>query len=420
MRYLPDFFEKQEHVKDVKKFVNSCVYCKVHEHGCINSIDLSLLLPAIKSDLSKIESNYVWAPQNILTPLSRVLSSDNFYRFWRNLNYKLVPLKFRERFEEYRKPKKREVVFFSGCGIQLLENQYYVLLEIFKKLGVDFGLVDGSYLKPVCCGAVHCEVGNFEYGTYMLKNLIREIKKFKTKKVIVYCATCYFGLTTLAPELIEDFDLEVVHATRYLSEYITENASLIGKSSAPRIAYTIHDSCHLAHGCKGDPEGIRNLISMLPNAQILEMKHNKKNSLCDASFLLMNLRNPISMILNKNTIPIINEAQETKADVLCSLCPGCHAVLTIFGFDIPTLLGNKQPRVPVKNWVSILGNYLGIKQKDMLTYRFKHIISFSLRDSGLWFIIQAFKAIVRGYFSKKEPKPIELKLNQIRKKTIKS
>ncbi|MHA1147969.1 MAG: heterodisulfide reductase-related iron-sulfur binding cluster [Promethearchaeota archaeon] len=417
MKYLAEFFEQHKHVEEIEEFLNSCLYCKKHEHSCINSIDLTLLLPAIKFELTRINPKYAWAPQNIYPFMAKFLRSEDFYRFWRNFNYKIIPQEFRRKFDENRKPQKREVVFFSGCGIQMLENQYYILCDIFKKLNVDFGLIDGSYLKPICCGAVHCEAGNFESGIRMLKNLIMEVNRFGTKKVIVYCATCYFGLKTLAPELIPDYDLEVVHATNYLSEFIQNNSMhLLENPKHRKKVYTIHDSCHLAHGKNGDTTSIRNLISLLPNASISEMKHNKGNSLCDLYYVLMELRNPFTFFLKKNKIRIIDEAVDAEADILCSLCPGCHAILSIFGSDIFTLIGNKKPRIPVKNWVSILGGYLGIEQRDMLNYRFKHIITVPLKDSGLGYIWQAFKAIVRGYIGKKEPKTIEKKLKVLRKK----
>lgn len=420
MKYLPKFFEEHKYVKEVKEFINSCLYCKIHEHSCINSIDLSLLLPAIKSELKRIDPKFVWKPENTPQFLSKFLGSENFYRFWRNFNYQIIPQDFREKYEENRIPRKREVVFFSGCGIQMLENQYYILCDIFRKLYIDFGLIDGSYKKPVCCGAVHCEFGNFENGIYMLKNLVKEIKKFKTKKVIVYCATCYFGLNTLAPELLDYFDLEVVHATEYLSEYLKNHPSLLPQlPNRLEKTYTIHDSCHLAHGTKGDTTSIRNLFSLLPKTKIIEMKHNKQNSLCDVYYVLMGLRNPFTFFLKKKKIPIIDEAIETDADILCSLCPGCHAVLSIFDSDIFSLLGKTNPRIPVKNWVSILGKYLGIEREDMLTYRFKHMITLPFRKSGLWYIWEAFKAIVRGYIGRKEPKPIQKKLNKIRKLKMK-
>ncbi len=417
MKYLSDFFEAQEHFKEFKEFVDACLYCKVHDHSCINSIDLSLLLPAIKSDLRKIDPKYSWKPQNTISSMTRFLSTEHFYRFWRNFNFSLIPQEFRERFEEYRKPQEREVVFFSGCGIQLLENQYFILCEIFKKLDINFGLIDGSYLKPICCGAVHCEMGNFENGIYMLKNLINEIKKFKTKKVIVYCATCYYGLKILAPELIEGYDLEIVHATGFLWEFLNKKPQgFLKPPNAQEKVYTIHDSCHLAHGHKGDSTSIRNLISILPNSKIVEMKHNRENSLCDLYYIFMSMRNPFTFLLKKNKIRIIDEAVETNADILCSLCPGCHALLSLFGSSIWSLLGKSEPRITVKNWVSILGQYLGIERRDMLSYRFKHIICIPIKDSGLWYIWQAFKAMVRGYFGKREPKPIQKKLREIKKK----
>jgi hypothetical protein len=162
---------------------------------------------------------------------------------------------------------------------------------------------------------------------------------------------------------------------------------------------TIHDSCHLAHA--GDTESIRNLISLLPGARISEMKHHKENAYCDAYQVLKALNNPLTLMLRDDIIPIIDEAVESGADALCSLCPGCHALLTIFGADFLTILGKKQRRIPIKNWVAILGEYLGIKRRDMLTYRFSHLLTFPFRLSGLWYLWQAFKALIYGFFGKR-------------------
>ncbi len=402
-KHLKDFFIHQAKVKEIKKFLAACLYCKYHEHACVRGLDLSMWLPAIKHDLHTINSSYTWVPQYIPSFLGKILGSPRLYYFWRYLNNLLIPSEFRMQYENYRTPQKREVVFFSGCGIQLLENQYYILLETFKRLGIDFGLIDGSYRKNICCGTIHFEVGNSEHGLALLNNLLNEVKKFGTKKVVVYCATCYYGLTKLAPELIEDFDLEIVHASGYLAEFLGNMANPpLTMPEGKKQVLTIHDSCHLAHA--GDTTSIRKLISLLPGAHISEMRHNKENSYCDLYHVLIALKNPLTLMMRNDVIPIIDEAVDSGADTLCSLCPGCHALLTIFGSDFLTILGKKDRRIPVKNWVTILGEYLGIKRRDMLTHRFSHVISFPFKASGLWYLWQVFKAIVYGYFGKRLPK----------------
>ncbi|MFW9896146.1 MAG: hypothetical protein ACFFD7_10115, partial [Candidatus Thorarchaeota archaeon] len=67
-------------------------------------------------------------------------------------------------------------------------------------------------------------------------------------------------------------------------------------------------------------------------------------------------------------------------------------------------LGFTKKRIVVKNWVSILGEYLGIRRKDMLSYRLSHFITIPFKDSGLWYLLQILKALVRGYIGLKDPK----------------
>jgi Fe-S oxidoreductase len=286
----------------------------------------------------------------------------------------------------------------------LLEDQYYTLLEILVKLNFNFGLIEGLFDKPTCCGAELIEYGQFEYGIYLLKNLVKEIRKFKTKKIMVYCATCYYGLKKLAPQLIEDYDLEIIYIADYFAEFLRKdnNIELLKPLNNKDNVITIHDSCHLAHS--GDTSSIRKLLSVLPKVKLSEMKHNKENTLCDLYCIFRELNNPLKLILKKDILPIIDEAVESKANVLASLCPGCHAFLTIFGDGFTSALGLTKKRIFVKNWVSILGEYLGIRKKDMLNYRLSHFITIPFKESGLWYLLQFLKAFVRGYMGLKEPK----------------
>lgn len=400
-KHLKAFFEKRTNYKKIKKFLNSCLYCKNCNNACVSGLDRPLLIPAIKFNLYKINTSYTWTPGNIPNILAKPIRSPRFYYFLRYLNQLIIPEESRSKFNDYRAPQNRDVVFFSGCGIQLLENQYYNILDILEKLNIDFGLIDGSYHGPICCGAIHFEIGNFKYGQFLLKNLIKQIKKFGTNKVIVYCATCYYSLKKLAPNLIKDYNLEIMHASEYIAEILKNKEKKILKApERENQVITIHDSCHLAHS--GDTVSIRNLLSILPSTSISEMKHNKMHALCDAFLILRSLNNPFSFILNNHSLPIVDEALETKADILCTLCPGCHTIQTIFGNDIWTILGKKKQKIPIKNWVTILGEYLGIKRRDMLIYRFSHIISFPFKESGIWYLWQVLKAIINGYFGKRE------------------
>ncbi|MHA2123572.1 MAG: 4Fe-4S dicluster domain-containing protein, partial [Promethearchaeota archaeon] len=137
--------------KKIKKFLRSCVYCKDCQKSCVNDLDLTERLSAIRFELSKLNRNYTWLPYNIPAIVERFINGKRIAYTLMNINNYLIPKKSREKFDEYRNPKTRNVVFFSGCGIQLLENQYYTLLEIFKKLNLDFGLIEGLFDKPVCC-----------------------------------------------------------------------------------------------------------------------------------------------------------------------------------------------------------------------------------------------------------------------------
>lgn len=404
---LKDLFQNnlvKNDLKKIKKFMESCVYCKDCQKSCVNNLDLTERLSAIRFELSKLYNNYTWLPYSIPSLFGRFINGKRISQAIMNLNNYLIPKINRDKYNEYRIPKPRDVIFFSGCGIQMLENQYYTLLEIFRKLKIDFGLIEGLYNKSVCCGAVYFGLGKYEHGKFLLNNLIDEIQKFNTKKVMVYCASCYYGLKKLAPQLIEDYNLEIIHAADYIAEFLkkSENARLLNTIKAKSQVVTIHDPCHLEHS--DEISGIRKLFSVLPDVKISEMKHHKEHSFCDLYCIFRELQNPLNLLAKRDFLPIINEAVETDANMLCTLCPNCHAAITIFGDGFTSALGLTKRRILVRNWVSILGEYLGISMKDMLTYRLTHFITVPFKESGLWYILQGLKAFVRGYIGLKEPK----------------
>ncbi len=391
-------------VKKIRRFLKSCVYCKECQRRCKNGLDLTERMAAIKYALKQRVPNYVWLPNKVPLILGKLVNGKRYAYFVQYFVNELIPSKIREKYEEYREPKKRDIVFFSGCGIQALENQFYSLLESFRTLNINFGLIEGMYKKHVCCGAVLFDLGKFDYGLVMLKNLVNEIKKFGTKKVVVYCATCYYGLKRLAPQLIENYDLEVSYVTEYFANLLKDPK--IKRSLATiEQTITVHDSCHLA--LSGDISSVRNLINELPGAEISEMQHNKRNALCDASLMIAGSNNLFKPLYKKKYLPIVREAIDTQADVLCTLCPGCHAVLSIFGDGLLSNLDLKRKAIYVKNWASIFAEYLGININDRLTYRFTHLLTIPFKNSGAWYLWKAMKALVNGYIGKKPHKHLQ-------------
>ncbi|MHA1251879.1 MAG: (Fe-S)-binding protein [Candidatus Helarchaeota archaeon] len=407
-KHWKDFFQTGEKSKEIKKFIKACIYCKYHEYACPNNIKLTELLPALRNDLSHIYPRFAWTPHILPGFLGRFLRTRRLYSFWRYMNNLLIPEKEREKWDFRRKPQKREVVFFSGCGIQLLPDLYYSQLEILEKLGIDYGLIEGHYNRAVCCGTVLFLLGNYKYGKKVLINLINEIKKYGTKKVIIHCPTCNWGLTQIAPNIIEDFDLEVIHASTYIGDLLKKNPKLKKMLKIPdkEIVLTIHDSCHLARA--GDVNGIRNLLSQLPSTSISEMNHNKLNAICDLYCILRAFpHRPLDIVLNNNNIPISKEAIEANADILVSICLGCHALQSLFGQNFISTFIKRKRQIPLINWTSILAKYLGLKTRHGLNYWLKHIITIPFKDSLSFWILNAIKALIYGYLLNRIP-PIRI------------
>ena len=148
--YLKDFFQNQTRSREIMRFLSACTYCKAHDNACVNHIDLSILLPALKFTLFKKYSWYTWAPANIPSFAAKFLRTPRFFYFVRYLTQLLIPREFRAKFEEYRRPKQRDVVFFFRLWHSSVRKPVFHHFGYFQEVGYQFrinwGLISKTHL----------------------------------------------------------------------------------------------------------------------------------------------------------------------------------------------------------------------------------------------------------------------------------
>lgn len=115
-KYLKKLFQAnldKKNVKKIKKFLKSCVYCQSCKKSCINGLNVTVRLTAIRYELYKLERNYTWVPFKIPSLISRFIGGKRIAYTLRNLTNYMIPKANREKFSEYRIPKSRDVVFIQ-------------------------------------------------------------------------------------------------------------------------------------------------------------------------------------------------------------------------------------------------------------------------------------------------------------------
>ena len=216
-------------------------------------------------------------------------------------------------------------LFWVGCAgayEDRAKKTTRAVAELLDLAGVSFAVLgDGE----TCTGDPARRSGNeFVFQQLAMQNA-EVFKETKVKKVVSTCAHCF---NTLKNEYAEfGVELEVVHHTQLLNRLVREGrlTPVAAETSAPKKSITYHDPCYLGrHNQVYSPP--RELLAVLPNAEMKEMPRNSERSFCcgaGGARMWMEEKTGERINMNRST-----EAVETGADQIAVGCPFCRVMLS--------------------------------------------------------------------------------------------
>ena len=86
LAYDHDLFEIMDLTPKIKKFLKSCLYCKSCKISCINNLDLTERLTAIRYELYEYNRKYTWLPYNIPSIFTKLIDGKRIAYTLMNLN----------------------------------------------------------------------------------------------------------------------------------------------------------------------------------------------------------------------------------------------------------------------------------------------------------------------------------------------
>ncbi len=200
----------------------------------------------------------------------------------------------------------KNTLYYPGCLTQTVLPKIQKNYEnILNTLGIDY-----IYLKTEinCCGSPAHNAGykqDFETLKEKNKNILNE---YSIGKIITNCPACYHILKT-------QYNIEVIHTT----QLIAENLKKLNLNNNNKETITYHDPCRLGRHL-GIYEQPRKVIAALPGIELVEMEHNKEESLCCGTSAFVNCDSCSKQI----RVDRLLEAKATGADTLITSCPKCQ------------------------------------------------------------------------------------------------
>jgi len=202
-------------------------------------------------------------------------------------------------------------VFYLGCSLSYIYSDLTgtCLLKGMPMIG---GM-------KFCCGGYVNNLFGREEAVIKGRQLLKALKQIGVERMVTFCPGCDRMVGGVYPEILPEFDIKTINIVDYLLEQHQSQKIEFIQTIDKKV--TFHDSCAWRKLGPEIYENPRRLLKIM-GSELVEMKHNRRESMCCGSPLAG--RNPqlASQIAEKRVL----EAKETGADAIVVSCTGCFAL----------------------------------------------------------------------------------------------
>ncbi|MHA1377944.1 MAG: (Fe-S)-binding protein [Candidatus Helarchaeota archaeon] len=212
--------------------------------------------------------------------------------------------------------EKAEVIFFMGCTEPYrIPEICKAIVGILEKAKIDFTII---HPEEYCCGSIGFRVGMRDLAEKLAKHNFEEFKKSGAKIIMTHCAGCYRTLKEDYKELFGELPYEVIHASQFILDLIKEGKLKLTKTVNKTVTY--HDPCHLGRHT-GIYEPPREILKSIPGIKLVEMERHHQHAWCCGAG--GGVKSQFPDLANKIAEDRIEEANQTGAEILATMCPFC-------------------------------------------------------------------------------------------------
>jgi Fe-S oxidoreductase len=211
-----------------------------------------------------------------------------------------------------------EVLWFVECYTSYYargQDNSRAVARLFNALGIDFAALGNEEKCAGDCGQLGWESGLFE----TLTDYNMEIfKKYDFQRIVTGDPHAFNAFRIRYP--LYGFEHEVEHTTPFFARHLDRLEPMLKKKLDYTVTY--HDACCLGRRA-GHYEEPRQLLQAIPGIKLIEMTHNRVNSICcggggGGMWLDTYFKEKGMERLSERRV---KEAIATGADVLAVSCP---------------------------------------------------------------------------------------------------
>jgi heterodisulfide reductase subunit D len=297
--------EELEKLADESYRCTTCGRCGV---VCPVGINCQELWPAVRGGLVKMG----FGPQEKIKESQAIMEGvHNPFNF---------PMDERNKWMESYKPKKKsELVFFVGCELAYrVTSMAEGAVKVFEAGGADFTTPSDEW----CCGYPLFALGNrSEEIRVEIEHNVKALESLGAKRVAASCPCCYGMLKNRWKDYYGELPFEVVHVLN-IADNLLKAGKLKFKKPYKGGPVVYHDPCYLSRGWgegKGVIEEPRRLLNAIEGMKLVELKDNKRLSLCPGSG--GGIRRACPELSEKMATAFVEEVKKTGAEILITSCP---------------------------------------------------------------------------------------------------
>ncbi|MFX1284446.1 MAG: (Fe-S)-binding protein [Promethearchaeota archaeon] len=191
-----------------------------------------------------------------------------------------------------------------------------------------------NYFNPIDrldhweCGAYLYQGGYLDVVKHIAEKCKRDFRRWNVKKIIPSLDAVHWMLTNVHPsEMGVSNDYKVINFHKFLLDKIRSGEILLPYQLEMRV--TIHDNCYSKAGSGyWDPP---RFILKHTGCKIIEMRHNRENSLCCGFGAGASWKRPLNIVFDimATSKKKFREAESTGAEAMITYCGGCLYLLWV-------------------------------------------------------------------------------------------